>query len=105
GWEASYSYPEHEKPPIPYSFEDFSRKQPSYKASTTVRAGTRDVKLDPYKLGWGTYQVRGHETYKSLGFTVSQYFKGVEFATPIKHDQAQLDLKVFFVDPGLYQDK
>lgn len=106
GWEVTYSFPDVEKPEIPYSFTKLSAFTPSYKGSATVRAGTRDIKGDEkYPLGWGMYKVRGKEMRKSLGMEAPRYFKGLEVITTIKHQDAQLKLKLFMVDPKLLKEE
>lgn len=106
GWEVTYSFPEVEKPEIPYSFTKLSTFTPSYKGSATVRAGARDIKGDEkYPLGWGMYKVRGKEMRKSLGMEAPRYFKGLEVITTLKHQDAQLKLKLFMVDPQLLKDE
>lgn len=105
GWELTYSFPDVEKPEIPYSFSKLSGHKPSHKGSTTVIAGSREVKADEkYPLGWGMYQVRGKEVRKSLGMEAPRYFKGIEILTTIKHEEALLKVRLFFVEPDLLKE-
>lgn len=105
GWEITYSFPDVEKPVIPYGFDKLSTYVPSYKGGVTWRAGKRDAKgADKYPLGWGMYQIRGKASKKSLGMDVAQYFKGLEILSTLSHNDAVLKLRLFFVDPALHKE-
>lgn len=96
GWEITYSFPEVEKPPIPYSFEELSRHVPSWKPGT-VRAERREKLEGGRKLSWGEYLVRGEETREKLGMEVPNYHWGLEVLLPIAKDKAKLDTVIFVV--------
>lgn len=96
GWELSYSFPEHEKPPIPYTFEKASTHKPAWKPGT-VRADRRDTKKDGRQLGWGMFLIPGAEKKTSLGMEIPNYHKGLEVVFSIPHEEAQLDVVLFLV--------
>ncbi len=97
GWDLMYSFPEIEKPEIPYGFEDASSHKPSFK-SGTVRTKRRDVTVSEDRmLAWGLYQVPGEETKQQLGFSVPNYVKGFEVAFDIKKGDAVLKISLFVV--------
>lgn len=96
GWEITYAFPQVEKPPIPYSFEDLSRHVPSWKPGT-VRAERREKLEGGRKISWGEYLVRGEETREKLGMEVPNYHWGLEVLLPISKDEATLDTSIFIV--------
>ena len=96
GWELTYSFPEHEDPPIPYSFQEASTHVPSWKPGT-VRAERRDMKKDGRELGWGMYMIPGAEQRTSLGMEIPSYHPGLEVVTQIPHEDARLDVTLFIV--------
>ena len=96
GWEITYSFPQVEKPPIPYSFEELSRHVPSWKPGT-VRAERREKLEGGRKISWGEYLVRGQETREKLGMQVPNYHWGLEVLLPISKEKAELDTAIFIV--------
>ncbi len=96
GWEITYSFPEVEKPPIPYSFEELSRHVPSWKPGT-VRAEKREKLDDGRKISWGEFFIKGQEKRESFGMDIPNYHWGLEVMLPITHQKAKLDTALFIV--------